>query len=81
MKRKRDDAERWAKVARWAVAIAVYLVGAIVLVPRDERHWTWQPTVVLLAAVAVFHFLKFVAERERERRIDVTELRTNSWQQ
>jgi threonine/homoserine efflux transporter RhtA len=73
MKQKTDV--DWARVARWAVAVAVYLVGCIFVVPYDERQWTWQPTAVLLAAGAVFWLLKLKAERERKRRTDAAELR------
>jgi hypothetical protein len=74
---RKSDVNRWATVARWAVAVAVYLAGYIFVVPDDEHQWTWEPGGVLLASVTVFWLLKLEARREQERRIDAAELRSS----
>lgn len=68
------DAERWAMLARWAVAVALYLGGCIMLPDHCSDVW---PCAVLVVAVAVFWLLKFKGRREQERRIDAAELRAS----
>jgi len=71
---RKDDAERWAIVARWGVAAAIYLAGCI-FVP-DIEQTGWLPAGMLLLAIAVFWLLKLKAERERKDRTEAAELRS-----
>jgi hypothetical protein len=68
------DAEHWATLARWAVAVALYLGGCIMLPDHCSEVW---PSLVFVVAVAVFWLLKLKARREQERRIDAAELRAS----
>ena len=65
------EAERWAMLARWSVAVALYLGGCIMLPDHCSDVW---PSLVFVVAVAVW-LLKLKARREQEREIDAAELR------
>ena len=71
---RENEVDRWAMLARWAVAVALYLGGCIMVPDHSSNVW---PCAVLLVAGAVFWLLKFKARREQERRIDAAELRAS----
>jgi hypothetical protein len=72
-----NDVGGWARLARWAVAVAVYLCGCVVvdMVMPDGADDSWACAVALAIAVAVFWLLKLKARKQQERRIDAAKLR------
>ena len=72
MKRTNDVDYRWATAARWGVSVALYLGGCGLFPKIDPDIWA---AVMFLLAIAVFFFLKWLADREQERRINAADLR------
>jgi hypothetical protein len=70
---ERENDVNWARVARWAVAVAVYVAGCMFVPDIDQTGWL--PAGMLLLAIAVFWLLKLKAEQERKHRTDAAELR------
>jgi hypothetical protein len=76
MKSKNDVDYRWSTVARWGVAVAVYLGGCIFVVDAlpNGTDDSWPCAAVFVVAFVAFWLLKFKARREQQRRIDAAAL-------
>lgn len=61
----------WARVARWAVAVAIEMTGVSFRADVTDAG----AVVMLLVAVVAFWLLKLRARQEQERRIEAAELR------
>jgi hypothetical protein len=70
---RKTDVNRWAAVARWAVAIGIVMASIAFELDTTDT----DASITLLVAVAVFWLLKLKARQEQKRMIDAAELRTH----